>query len=36
VGDRIFATGKQANGQFVATQVRTGMMGHGRGGWQQQ
>jgi hypothetical protein len=34
VGDRIFATGKEVQGQFVATQVRTGMMGQGRGGWQ--
>ena len=34
VGDRIFAMGKQVQGQFVATQVRTGMMGQGRGGWQ--
>ncbi len=33
-GDRIFATGKEVQGQFVATQVRTGGMGQGRGGWQ--
>ena len=34
VGDHIFAMGKEANGQFVATEVRSGHMGHGRGGWQ--
>ncbi len=36
VGDRIFATGKEANGQFTATEVRTGMgrPGGGRGGAQ--
>jgi hypothetical protein len=34
VGDRIFATGKEVQGQFVATQIRTGWMGQGRGGWQ--
>jgi hypothetical protein len=35
VGDHIFATGKEANGQFVATEVRTGMGrgGGGRGGF---
>jgi hypothetical protein len=33
VGDRIFATGKEANGQFVATEVRTGMGRGGRGGF---
>ncbi len=35
VGDRIFAIGKEAQGQFVATQVRSGRMmmgGPGRGG----
>ena len=34
VGDRIFATGKETNGQFVATEVRSGRMGQGRGNWQ--
>jgi hypothetical protein len=34
VGDRIFAIGKEVQGQFVATQIRTGWMGQGRGGWQ--
>ena len=36
VGDRIFAMGKEANGQFVATEVRSGRPGGGggRGGWQ--
>ncbi|MGA2984443.1 MAG: DUF5666 domain-containing protein [Terriglobia bacterium] len=36
VGDRIFATGQEANGQFVATEVRSGrpVGGGGRGGWQ--
>jgi hypothetical protein len=36
VGDRIFATGTESNGQFVATQVRSGQFGGGggRGGWQ--
>ncbi|MGO8816382.1 MAG: DUF5666 domain-containing protein [Terriglobia bacterium] len=36
VGDRIFATGKEANGQFVATEVRSGRPGGGggRGGMQ--
>jgi Cu/Ag efflux protein CusF len=34
VGDRIFAVGKEEKGQFVATQIRTGMMGQGRGSWQ--
>jgi hypothetical protein len=36
VGDRIFATGKEANGQFVATEVRSGRPGGGggRGGAQ--
>jgi hypothetical protein len=29
VGDRIFAIGKTVNGQFVATQVRSGRMGRG-------
>ncbi|MBZ5668880.1 MAG: DUF5666 domain-containing protein [Acidobacteriia bacterium] len=33
-GDRIFATGKEVQGQFVATQVRTSGMGQGRGDWQ--
>ena len=33
VGDRIFATGKEADGQFVATEVRSGPFGGGRGGW---
>ena len=33
VGDRIFAMGKEANGQFVATQVHSGR-GGGRGGFQ--
>jgi hypothetical protein len=32
VGDRIFAMGKEANGQFVATEVRSGRPGGGRGG----
>jgi len=31
VGDRIFAMGKEANGQFIATEVRSGHFGHGRG-----
>ena len=35
VGDHIFAMGNEANGQFVATEVRSGHMGGGgRGGWQ--
>jgi hypothetical protein len=36
VGDRIFATGQEANGQFVATEVRSGRPGGGggRGGEQ--
>jgi len=39
VGDRIFATGKEDNGQFIATEVRSGFPGGGgggggRGGWQ--
>ncbi|MGD1103359.1 MAG: DUF5666 domain-containing protein [Terriglobia bacterium] len=36
VGDRIFAMGKEANGQFVATEVRSGRGGGGggRGGRQ--
>jgi len=36
VGDRIFAMGKEANGRFVATQVRSGRLGGGggRGGFQ--
>ena len=34
VGDRIFATGKHVNGQFVATEIRSGRMGQGRGGSQ--
>jgi hypothetical protein len=36
VGDRIFAVGKEEQGKFVATQIRTGMMGQGRGGRQPQ
>jgi hypothetical protein len=32
VGDRIFALGKEANGQFVATEIRSGRPGGGRGG----
>ena len=35
VGDRIFASGKDANGQFVATEVRSGRPGEGRGNWQR-
>jgi hypothetical protein len=35
VGDRIFAMGKDANGQFVATEVRSGRPGQGRGNWQR-
>jgi hypothetical protein len=35
VGDRIFAMGKEANGQFVASEVRSGMMGQGRGNGQR-
>jgi len=31
VGDRIFAMGKEANGQFVATEVRSGRPGGGGG-----
>jgi hypothetical protein len=34
VGDRIFARGEESNGQFVATEVRSGMPGGGRGGQQ--
>lgn len=34
VGDRIFAMGKQVEGQFVATEIRSGGMRQGRGGWQ--
>ena len=34
VGDRIFAMGKEANGQFVATEIRSGRPGGGRGNWQ--
>jgi len=34
VGDRIFAMGQESNGQFVATEVRSGFPGGGRGGWQ--
>lgn len=36
VGDRIFATGKEDNGQFTATEVHSGFQGGGggRGGWQ--
>ena len=34
VGDRIFATGQETNGQFVATEIRSGFPGGGRGGWQ--
>lgn len=33
VGDRVFARGAEANGQFVATRLNSGPMG-GRGGWQ--
>jgi len=36
VGDRIFASGKEADGKFVATEVRSGFPGGGRGGWQGQ
>lgn len=31
VGDRIFATGKEVDGKFVATEVRSGRMGMGQG-----
>jgi hypothetical protein len=34
VGDRIFAMGKETNGQFVATEVHSGRFGGGRGGPQ--
>ncbi|MFZ0960250.1 MAG: DUF5666 domain-containing protein [Terriglobia bacterium] len=36
VGDRIFAMGKEVDGQFVATEVHSGHPGGGggRGGWQ--
>jgi len=34
VGDRIFAMGQETNGQFVATEVRSGFPGGGRGGPQ--
>ncbi len=34
VGDRIFARGQENNGQFVATEVRSGFPGGGRGGSQ--
>jgi hypothetical protein len=36
VGDRIFAMGKEVDGIFVATEVRSGRPGGGRGGWQGQ
>jgi hypothetical protein len=36
VGDRIFATGKEVDGKFVVTEVRSGFPGGGRGGWQGQ
>ena len=37
VGDRIFAMGKEVDGKFVATEVRSGRPGGGgRGGWQGQ
>jgi hypothetical protein len=36
VGDRIFAMGKNVDGMFVATEVRSGRPGGGRGGWQGQ
>lgn len=36
VGDRIFAMGKDVDGKFVATQVRSGRPGGGRGGSQGQ
>jgi hypothetical protein len=35
VGDRIFASGKEASGQFMATEVRSGRPGEGRGNWQR-
>ena len=35
VGDHIFAMGKEANGQFVATQVHSGFPAGGRRHWQQ-
>jgi hypothetical protein len=34
VGDRIFAMGKDVDGKFVATEVRSGRPGGGRGAWQ--
>jgi hypothetical protein len=34
VGDRIFAIGKEASDKLVATEVRVGGQGQGRGGWQ--
>lgn len=30
VGDRVFAVGKETNGEFTATRVMSGMMGRGR------
>jgi len=36
VGDRIFAVGKTANGQFAATRVMTGQMRGGGFGRQRQ
>ncbi len=35
VGDRIFASGKDVNGQFMATEVRSGRPGEGRGNFQR-
>jgi hypothetical protein len=35
VGDHIFAMGKEANGKFLATEIRSGHFGGGgRGDWQ--
>jgi hypothetical protein len=34
VSDHIFAMGKEANGQFVATEIHSGGMRRGGGGWQ--
>ncbi len=36
VGDHIFAAGKEVDGKFVASQVRTGRMGGHGSGWQGQ
>jgi hypothetical protein len=30
VGDRVFAVGKETNGEFTATRIMSGMMGRGQ------